>query len=179
MPVCWGSLCAGPRWWEVARWEPVVWACGRNWPGAGTRGWPASGRWQHARHVQASDMTEPDSWREKLADRNDGEVPSGLIGHNRVAASESNNGDGSSMIAERQDETSGISCEAGKENTGLRKLGIVRVESRVVDRNEAAASHAMASSPASRLRVRSRSTGRSRSQRVNWWSMNPAAMFAV
>lgn len=83
------------------------------------------------------------------------------------------------MIAGKRDETSGISCEGSKENTGLRKLSPVRVESRVVDREEVAGSYAMASSPASRLSVRSRSTGRSRSQRVNWWSMNPAAMFAV
>ena len=50
-------------------------------------------------------MAEPDSWLEKLAGGNDGEVPSGLIGHKRVATSESDNGVGSSMIAGRQDET--------------------------------------------------------------------------
>ena len=63
-----------------------------------------------------------------------GTVPTVWIGSQRFAASLSDNGDGSSMIAGRLDETSGISCEGSKENTGLRKLSPVCVESRVVDR---------------------------------------------
>ena len=34
-------------------------------------------------------------------------------------------------------------------------------------------------SPASRLSVVSKSTGMPRSQRVNWWTMSPAAMLAA